>query len=124
MTVSDSLTQVYGGPTDPNAKDWLDELSHISHPYDPLLVLALLSPNLFTAHEVRPKGSKLVHRMIGMEPGGDNLGGVADAKKVRRLLLRRVGGLPLASRSAASRLSSPQPKIVVSPDLTCNDIVI
>lgn len=77
-------------------EEWFRALRHVSHPYDPLLVLCALRPGLFS-REVVP--GAMGHVLVGGQAGAD--GGVPDPGVVRTELLRVFIG-------AAKRLSKAE----------------
>ena len=60
--------------------DILDRLSHVANPYDPLLVLSIIRPDLF---EVKRHGKRQQHTSVG---NFKEAPGVIDPSKVRGVL--------------------------------------
>jgi hypothetical protein len=50
---------------------WFKTLTHVSHPYDPLLLIAACRPRLFTRHMVKNGSCKDSHALIGVADDGD-----------------------------------------------------
>ena len=60
--------------------DILDRLSHVANPYDPLLVLSIIRPDLF---EVKRHGKRQQHTSVG---NFKEAPGVIDPSKVRGVI--------------------------------------
>ena len=60
--------------------DILDRLSHVANPYDPLLVLSIIRPDLF---EMKRHGKRQQHTSVG---NFKDASGVIDPSKVRAVL--------------------------------------
>ena len=60
--------------------DILDRLSHVANPYDPLLVLSIIRPDLF---EMKRHGKRQQHTSVG---NFKEAPGVIDPSKVRGVL--------------------------------------
>lgn len=64
---------------------WFEHMPHLSHPYDPLSVLQLLAPELFSSTRVRC--GEVEHELVGATQGQD---GVASPVMVMRELMRCI----------------------------------
>ena len=65
---------------DKEEEDILDCLSHVANPYDPLLVLSIIRPDLF---EVKRHGKRQQHTSVGNFKDASS---VIDPRKVRAVL--------------------------------------
>lgn len=89
------LYRIYRIPEEHQCESkWFDALHHISYPYDPLLIMALLEPDLFdpTVLELRTG----THRIIGNEP---NLHGIPSPDAVFDKLVQYLTTVRMSDHS-------------------------